>query len=193
MIKAKSGTNTHEILKGGVENVIKQALVRKSLDNVTAIVVSFVNLEYKSSSFEINDIRPISKHEIKMSEPRPISRHEPKLSLNTKADYFGNENLTTGVTSTLTSPTNNYYIPFTTSLSAGATPSNNSQVQNQSRQLTNSFSIGNSYDSFRLKTPTGNKPTTPTSGQSNKPESRDKKTNSVAGLPKLGPYGKYYK
>ena len=66
-VKKKEAKNIHEGLKLGVESIIKESLLKKSLDNVTAIIVAFSNLEYKFSHFDMQDQRPTSRPENRYS------------------------------------------------------------------------------------------------------------------------------
>lgn len=61
--KKREAKTVHELTKMAAENILKESMLRKSLDNVTSIVVAFSNLEYKYSHFDLPDSRPFSKHE----------------------------------------------------------------------------------------------------------------------------------
>jgi len=61
--KKREAKNIHELTKLAAENILKESMLRKSLDNVTAIVVALSNLEYKFSHFDLPDSRPYSRHE----------------------------------------------------------------------------------------------------------------------------------
>ena len=74
--KGSQTNNVHELLKYCVEGIIKEALLRKSLDNVTAIIIAFSNLEF--NKFESLEPRNI------------ISRHGSKPT-SSKSDHFGSE------------------------------------------------------------------------------------------------------
>ena len=68
--KKKESPNIHDGLRTSVEGILKESLVRKSLDNVTAIIIAFSNLDYKYSNFDLPQERPVSKKETRITQSR---------------------------------------------------------------------------------------------------------------------------
>ena len=56
-IDARKSSNMHEMLGFAAENVVKCALLNKSLDNVTCIVVSFANLETYFNNIKASNLK----------------------------------------------------------------------------------------------------------------------------------------
>jgi len=128
-LKKREAKSIHDLLKLGVENIIKESLLRKSLDNVTAIIIAFSSLEYKFSHFDVSDSRPLSKHETR--------------TINSRLDLRRSEDFNNA-------PTMKF--PTTTTGGGGHHQTHHS-VGNLN--FVNSQMSG-SFDSLRLKTPAKN-------------------------------------
>lgn len=87
--KKKDVPPIHEGLRISVENVLKESLLRKSLDNVTAIIVAFSNLDYKTSNFDMPEARPVSKKEIRISQSRSGLRKSEDFDIH-QSKLLGN-------------------------------------------------------------------------------------------------------
>jgi protein phosphatase 2C family protein 2/3 len=126
-MKKREAKSIHDLLKVGVENIVKDSLLRKSLDNVTAIIIAFSSLEYKFSHFDEKDSRPLSKHETRTGQSR--------LELR-KSEDFNNAPVT----------------KFPTTTTAGGHQSHHSvgSLNHMNSQMNGTF------DPLRLKTPIKN-------------------------------------
>lgn len=67
-INSRKGKNIHDTIKIATEDIIKEALFKKSLDNVTAIVICFSNFGYKSQIYESINGKTMLQNSVKMSQ-----------------------------------------------------------------------------------------------------------------------------
>jgi len=122
-LKKREAKSIHDLLKLGVENIIRESLLRKSLDNVTAIIIAFSSLEYKFSHFDVSESRPLSKHETRTINSRADLR---------KSEDFNNAPTTKFPTNTLVS---------------------NHQSHHSVGNFNINPQVSGSFESLRLKTP----------------------------------------
>lgn len=95
----KQRLNIHEIMKLASESIIKEALIKKSLDNVTALVVCFGNFEESRNPEQIL-AKPIMQNELKIqrrwNDPQDDERAQTerrRLSKSMKRVYRGQNGL----------------------------------------------------------------------------------------------------
>ena len=67
-INSRKGKNIHETIKLASEDIIKEALMKRSLDNVTAIVICFSNFGYKTQLYESINGKTMLQNSMKMSQ-----------------------------------------------------------------------------------------------------------------------------
>ena len=65
-INSKQKLSIHEVMKFAAENIIKEALIKKSLDNVTALVICFSNLDFETRHQDQILAKPIMQSELKV-------------------------------------------------------------------------------------------------------------------------------
>jgi len=69
-VRSKKAKTLHEAMKMAVESIIREALLKKSLDNVTAIIVCLNNLGYKVK----NSAEPIKESKLSLQKTFKVSQ-----------------------------------------------------------------------------------------------------------------------
>ena len=69
-LNSKKAVNLHELLKTAVQDLIKEAMLKKSLDNVTALIISLNSLDYKFRPAEISSSKPKQIRKVEVSAPK---------------------------------------------------------------------------------------------------------------------------
>jgi len=82
----KQDQNIHLVLRNGVENIIKESLLKKSLDNVTGILIGFSHLEHffdgfdapkKESNRRVEYLEELKHEYIKLNRDIPLQTQTP--------------------------------------------------------------------------------------------------------------------
>ena len=90
IVKSKKAKTLHEAMKMAVEAIIKEAMLKKSLDNVTAIIICLSNLGYKpktSESMSMKDTKLLMQKNLKTSQRWEYYQTEADSQKNPPLQY----------------------------------------------------------------------------------------------------------